>query len=49
MNIEHTQEKSSDKVKLEKEGSPFKLSRRQRVKVTAKKDGQIVHVTTRVR
>ena len=49
VNIEHTQEKSSDKVKLEKEGSPFKLSRRQRVKVTAKKDGQIVHVTTRVR
>lgn len=47
--IRHTQGNSSDKVKLEKNGSPFKLSRRQKVKVTAEKDGQKVHVTTRVK
>lgn len=49
VNITHTQQNSSDKVKLEKDGSPFKLSRRQKVKVTAEKDGQKVHVTTRVK
>ena len=47
--IRHTQGNSSDKVKLEKDGSPFKLTRRQKVKVTAEKDGQKVHVTTRVK
>lgn len=47
--ITHTQQNSSDKVKLVKDGSPFKLSRRQKVKVTAKIDGQKVHVTTRVK
>lgn len=49
VNITHTQQNSSDKVKLEKDGSPFKLTRRQKVKVTAEKDGQKVHVTTRVK
>lgn len=49
VNITHTQKNTSDKVKLEKDGSPFKLSRRQKVKVTAEKDGQKVHVTTRVK
>lgn len=49
VNITHTQQNSSDKVKLVKDGSPFKLSRRQKVKVTAKIDGQTVHVTTRVK
>lgn len=49
MKITHPQQKSSDKVKLEKDGSPFKLSKGQKVKVTAEKDGQKVHVTTRVK
>ena len=47
--VEQTQNNSSEKIKLEKDGSPFKLSRRQKVKVTAEKDGQKVHVTTRVK
>ena len=47
--ITHTQENSSDKVKLKKDGNPFKLSRRQKVKVTAENGGQKVHVTTRVK
>ena len=47
--VEQTQNNSSEKIKLLKDGAPFKLSRRQKVKVSAEKDGEKVYVTTRVK
>lgn len=47
--VEQTQQNTSEKIKLLKDGAPFKLSRRQKVKVSAEKDGEKVYVTTRVK
>lgn len=47
---DHNQVEETEKVQLiNKDGTPFTLTKGQRIKITASKDGQVAHLTIRVR
>lgn len=47
---DHNQVEETEKVQLiNKDGTPFTLTKGQRIKITARKDGQVAHLTIRVR
>lgn len=47
--MKHTQEEDTDEIKLVKDGTPFELSKGQRIKITATSGNQTVKMTIRVR